>query len=55
LYLRFTLRGIVPGDCKLFAWEDTEADTYQDVDSLHPYEERSEPYDLLRLVAVAHG
>ncbi len=41
-YGHFTLRGIVPGDYKLFAWEDIEAGAYQDADFLRPYEERGE-------------
>ncbi len=36
----FTLRGIAPGDYKLFAWEDIEADAYLDADFLQSYEER---------------
>src|SRR5258708_37660107 len=41
-YGHFTLRGIVPGEYKLFAWEDIEAGAYQDADFLRPYEERGE-------------
>jgi hypothetical protein len=41
-YGHFTLRGIAPGDYKLFAWEDIEAGAYQDADFLRPYEERGE-------------
>ncbi len=41
-YGHFTLRGIAPGDYKLFAWEDIEAGAYRDADFLRPYEERGE-------------
>jgi len=41
-YGHFTLRGIAPGDYKLFAWEDIEAGAYLDADFLQPYEERGE-------------
>jgi protocatechuate 3,4-dioxygenase beta subunit len=35
---RFTLRGITPGDYKLFAWEDIEPFSYFDSDVLRPFE-----------------
>jgi len=41
-YGHFTLRGIAPGDYKLFAWENIEAGAYQDADFLQLYEERGE-------------
>jgi len=41
-YGHFTLRGIAPGDYKLFAWEDLEPGAYLDTDFLQPYEERGE-------------
>ena len=50
-YGHFTLRGIAPGDYKLFAWEDIEAGAYQDADFLRPYEERGET---LRVVEADH-
>src|SRR5713226_3463156 len=50
-YGHFTLRGIVPGEYKLFAWEDIEAGAYQDADFLRPYEERGEPF---RVVEAGH-
>jgi hypothetical protein len=41
-YGRFTLRGITPGDYKLFAWDDIETGAYQDPDFLKPLENRGE-------------
>jgi protocatechuate 3,4-dioxygenase beta subunit len=40
---RFTLRGIPPGDYKLFAWEEIERGAYRDTAFLRPYEDRGEP------------
>lgn len=37
---RFTLRGIAPGEYKLFAWEDVDTGAYRDPDFLRPYEDR---------------
>ncbi len=48
-YGHFTLRGIAPGDYKLFAWEDIEVGAYLDADFLQPYEERGET---IRVVEV---
>ncbi len=42
-YGRFTLRGIPPGEYKLFAWEEVELGAYQDAAFLRPYEEQGEP------------
>ncbi len=39
-YGRFTLRGIPPGEYKLFAWEDVEPGAYQDSEFLRPYEDK---------------
>jgi hypothetical protein len=39
---RFTLRGIAPGEYKVFAWEDVEPNAYRDPDFLRAYEERGE-------------
>lgn len=39
---RFTLRGIPPGEYKLFAWEDIEPDSYQDPELLRQFESRAE-------------
>jgi sarcosine oxidase gamma subunit len=36
----FTIRSIVPGDYKLFAWEDLEPFAYNDPDILRKYEEK---------------
>ncbi len=52
-YGRFTLRGIAPGDYKLFAWEDIEAGAYYDTDFLRPYEERGETVRVVE--AGRHG
>ncbi len=38
----FTIRSIVPGDYKLFAWEDLEPFAYNDPDILRKYEEQGE-------------
>ncbi len=40
---QFTLRGIPPGEYRLFAWEEVELGAYQDPDFLRPYEERGKP------------
>ena len=39
---RFTLRDIVPGEYRLFAWEDIETGAYQDSEFLQYYEKRGE-------------
>jgi sarcosine oxidase gamma subunit len=39
----FTLRGITPGDYKIFAWEDIEPFSYFDADVLTSYEGRGKP------------
>ncbi len=39
---RFWLQGIVPGDYKLFAWEDVDYGAYQNPDFLRPYEDRGQ-------------
>lgn len=41
-YGRFVLRGIPPGDYKLFAWEELEPGAYQDPEFLKRYEEQGE-------------
>lgn len=46
---RFTLRGIPPGDYKLFAWEEIERGAYRDPAFLRRYEEQGE------LVEVEEG
>ncbi len=42
----FTLRGIPPGDYKLFAWEEIERGAYQDSGFLRRYEEQGEPVEV---------
>lgn len=39
---RFSLKGISPGEYKLFAWEDVENGAYQDPEFLQPFENRGE-------------
>ena len=41
-YGQFVLRGIPPGDYKLFAWEQVESGAYYDPEFLKPYEDRGE-------------
>jgi hypothetical protein len=41
-YGQFILRGLTPGDYKLFAWEEVESGAYHDPEFLKPYEEQSE-------------
>jgi hypothetical protein len=41
-YGRLTLRGITPGDYKLFAWETVEEGAYLSPDFLRSYEERGQ-------------
>jgi hypothetical protein len=38
----FTMKGIAPGDYKLFAWEQSEEANYQDPEFLRPYENQGE-------------
>jgi hypothetical protein len=40
-YGHFTMRGVAPGDYKLFAWEDVEQLVYYDADFIRLYEERA--------------
>jgi hypothetical protein len=44
---RFVLRGITPGDYKLFAWEDIEPFSYFDSDVLMPFEAKGKPVHIL--------
>jgi hypothetical protein len=37
---RFKIPTVVPGDYKLFAWEDLESFAYHDADFLRKYEEQ---------------
>ncbi len=39
---RFSIRGIVPGDYKLLAWEDVETGAWENSEFLTPYEDRGE-------------
>ena len=39
---RFSLKGIPPGDYKLFAWQDVEQGAWQDPDFLKPFENAGE-------------
>ena len=41
-YGHFELRGIGPGDYKLFSWEDVEADAWQDAEFLKAFEDKGE-------------
>jgi hypothetical protein len=40
---RFTIRGITPGDYKLFAWEDIEPFSYFDAEVVAPFEAKGRP------------
>jgi len=39
---RFELRGIAPGDYKLFSWEEVESEAWEDAEFLKPFEEKGE-------------
>lgn len=41
-YGRFSMKGIAPGDYKLFAWDHVERGAYQDPEFLKPVEDRGE-------------
>ena len=41
-YGRFELRGIAPGDYKLFSWEEVESGAWEDVEFLRDFEEKGE-------------
>ena len=41
-YGRFELRGIAPGDYKLFSWEEVESEAWEDAEFLKPFEEKGE-------------
>jgi protocatechuate 3,4-dioxygenase beta subunit len=38
-YGRYSLRGITPGDYKVFSWKEVESGAYQDPEFLKPYED----------------
>jgi protocatechuate 3,4-dioxygenase beta subunit len=42
----FELRGIVPGDYKLFSWEEVEAQAWEDSEFLKPFEAKGEKISL---------
>jgi len=48
-YGRFTIKGIAPGDYKLFAWEEVEYGAYEDADFLKRYEDDG------KAVSIAEG
>jgi protocatechuate 3,4-dioxygenase beta subunit len=45
-YGLFTLKGIDPGDYKLYAWDDIESGAYMDPDFMKPYEGRGLPMSI---------
>jgi hypothetical protein len=40
---RVRLSGLAPGDYKVFAWDDVQADAWQDPDFIRRYEDRGKP------------
>ena len=40
---QFTMRGITPGDYRLFAWEGIEQFAYFDLDFVRQFEQKSQP------------
>jgi protocatechuate 3,4-dioxygenase beta subunit len=46
-YGNYTLGGIVPGEYKLFAWQDAPAGAYEDPDFLRPFEGDGVPVTVL--------
>jgi Carboxypeptidase regulatory-like domain len=45
-YGRFAIRGIVPGDYKIFAWDDLAPNTYFDPTFMEPYESQGKAVHL---------
>ena len=41
-YGHFDLRGITPGEYKVFSWEEAEQDAWQDAEFLKPFESKGE-------------
>ena len=41
-YGHFEMRGIAPGDYKVFSWEDAESGAWEDPEFLRPFEEKGE-------------
>ena len=46
-YGHFNLRGIAPGDYKLFSWNQVEDGAWEDADFLKPFEEKGEKVTVL--------
>ena len=46
-YGHFDLRGIAPGDYKLFSWEEAESGSWEDPEFLKPFEEKGERVSLV--------
>ncbi len=58
-YGRYSIRGIAPGDYKIFSWEQVEPDAWEDPDFLKPFESKGQSLSLqegdgksLELVAI---
>jgi hypothetical protein len=45
-YGHFELRGIAPGDYKVFSWEEAESGAWEDPEFLKPFEEKGEKISL---------
>jgi hypothetical protein len=45
-YGRFNIRGVTPGDYKLFSWEQVEQNAWEDQDFLKPFESKGESISL---------
>jgi len=45
-YGHFEIRGIAPGDYKLFSWEEVESGAWEDPEFLSPFEEKGEKISL---------
>jgi hypothetical protein len=45
-YGRFDIRGIAPGDYRLFSWEQVEPNAWEDPDFLKPFEAKGESVSL---------
>jgi Carboxypeptidase regulatory-like domain len=63
-YGRYIIRGIAPGDYKLFSWEQVEANSWEDPDFLKPFEGKGESLsvqdgdgksvDLVAILSASH-
>jgi hypothetical protein len=49
------LRGIAPGDDKLFSWEELESDAWQDPDFLKPFKNQGEKWVAGRTHEIAQN